>query len=246
MHRASPRLQNASYARPTPRRGRVREQSISDTAAVTAGSTAVCDQQTAEGAGCRALGKCSVWGARLTCRLVPARKLLDDTAQFAQTCRDSASGLADARGPRSPGSHRVVGPHRTSSGTPAGFPPVSRCPPALPLRPPSPVSLRPGFSGRSLRPLPGSGASQFPSGFVSPSDLDVGAPPAGSAGAGPGRQGPRSPVLPRPPRLDHAIRPHCRWAAAGHDEMPPRNRPLPAAASAGHHRPGTAQGGSRT
>ena len=52
-----------------------------------------------------------------------------------------------------------LGPHHTSSGFPAGFPPVSRLPAGffpfvrLPL-----VSLRPAFSGCSLRPLPGSGS----------------------------------------------------------------------------------------
>ncbi len=34
-------------------------------AAMTAGSTAVCDKQTAEGAGPALPGECSVWGARL-------------------------------------------------------------------------------------------------------------------------------------------------------------------------------------
>ena len=207
-----------------------------------------CDQQTAQGAGCRVLGECSVWGARLTCRLLPARKLLDDNARFAQACRDCASGIADACGPRSPGSHRVSGasPHvlRFPCGLSSGFPFARR---ALPLRPPSPVSLRPAFSGS----VPSAAARfRFPVGFP-PGSLPwaiftLALPRAGSAGAGPGRQGPRSPVLPRPPRLDHAIRPHCRWAAAGHDGMPPHNRLLPAAASARHRRGRTAQGGSRT
>ena len=39
------------------------------------------------------------------------------------------------------------------------------------------------------------------------------------------------------PSLDRVIRPHSRWAAAGHDGMPPQNRLLRAAASAGHRRP---------
>ena len=43
------------------------------------------------------------------------------------------------------------------------------------------------------------------------------------------------------PRLDRAIRPHYRWAAAGHDGMSPQNRLLRAAASAGHRRARTAQ-----
>ena len=72
-------------------------------------------------------------------RPVPARKLPDDYAQSAQTCPDSASGIADACGPGSPDSHRVVWwPHLTSSGSPrglsSGFPFARR---VLPLRPPS-------------------------------------------------------------------------------------------------------------
>ncbi len=228
---------------------------------MTAGSTAVCDQQTAEGAGCRVLGVCSVWGARLTCRLLPARKLLDDNAQFAQTCRDSASGIADACGPRSPGSHRVVWGLTARPPVPLrAFLRFPVCPPGSPPSPavpglPSSGVLRFGPFGRCPVPV----LRRFPSGFPSLSNLHVSGlwgnlwgavtlalPRAGSAGAGPGRQGPRSPVLPRPPRLDHAIRPHCRWAAAGHDGIPPQNRLLPAAASAGHRRARTAQGGSRT
>ncbi len=99
-------------------------------AAMTAESTAVCDQQTAEGAG-RALGEHSGY------------------AQFAQTCPDSASGIVDACGPGSPDSHRVVwGLTSRPPVPPAGFPPVSRLPAGfspfahLPL-----VSLRPAFSG---------------------------------------------------------------------------------------------------
>lgn len=78
-----------------------------------------------------------------------------------------------------------LGPHLTSSGFPAGFPPVSRLPagfspsPAVPWFPfvrRSPV--------RSLRPLPG---FRFPF----PWAISTIAPPAGgSAGDGPGRQGP--------------------------------------------------------
>ena len=75
---------------------------------------------------------------------------------------------------------------------------------------------------RSLRPLPGSGSPRFPSGFPFPwAIFTLALPRAGSAGVGPRQQGPRSPALPRPPRLDRAIRPHCqmgsgwaRWDAA--------------------------------
>ena len=144
---------------------------------MTAGSTAVCDQQTAEGAGCRALGECSVWGARLTCRLVPARKLLDDTAQFAQTCRDSASGLADACGPRSPGSHRVVWGLTARPPVPLrAFLRFPVCPPGSPPSPavpgfPSSGVLRFGPFGRCPVPV----LRRFPSGFPSLSDLHVSA-----------------------------------------------------------------------
>ena len=40
--------------------------------------------------------------------VVPAGKLVDDDAQFAQTRQDSASGAVNACGPKSPDSHRVV------------------------------------------------------------------------------------------------------------------------------------------
>jgi hypothetical protein len=228
--------------------GRLAAQKADTRAAMTAGSTAVCDQQTAEGAGCRVLGECSVWGARLTCRLLPARKLLDGYAQFAQACRDCQRHRRCMR-PQIPGlAPGGLGPHRTSSGSPAGFPPVSRLPAGLsPFARRPLVSLRPAFSGS----VPSAAAqfrfsAGFPPGSLPWAIFTLALPRAGSAGAGPGRQGPRSPVPPRPPRLDHAIRPHCRWAAAGHDGMPPQNRLLPAAASAAHRRARTAQGGSRT
>ncbi len=76
---------------------------------------------------------------------------MDDYAQSAQTCRDSASGIVDACGPKSPDSHRVVwGLTSRPPVSPAGFPPVSRLPAGfspvarLPL-----VSRRPAFSGLS-------------------------------------------------------------------------------------------------
>jgi len=144
---------------------------------MTAESTAVCDQQTGEGAGCRALGKCSVWGARLTCRLLPARKLLDDYAQFAQTCRDSASGIADACGPRSPGSHRVVWGLTARPPVPLrAFLRFPVCPPGSPPSPavpgfPSSGVLRFGPFGRCPVPV----LRRFPSGFPSLSNLHVSA-----------------------------------------------------------------------
>ena len=136
------------------------------------------------------------------------------------------------------------GPHLTSSGFPLrAFLRFPVCPPG-----PSPSSAFFWFPFVrrspvcSLRPLPG---FRFPFGFppgsLPLSNLTLALPCGGSAGVGPGRQGPTSPVLPRPPRLDRAIRPPCRWAAAGPDGMSPQNRLLRAAASAGHRRARTAQ-----
>ena len=129
-------------------------------------------------------------------------------------------------------------------GLSSGFPVARRVPP---LRPPSsgfPSSgvLRLVPFGRCPVPVP----LRFPSSFPFPWAIFTLARPRGdSAGVGPGRQGPRSPVLPRPPRLDRAIASHHRWAAAGHDGMSLQNHLLGAAASAGHHRNPTAQiGGS--
>jgi hypothetical protein len=105
---------------------------------MTAESTVVCDQQTTEGAGRRSRGVQRL-GRGTDRGPLPARKLVDDYMQFAQTCQDSASGSVDARGPKSPDFHRVVwGPHLTASGLPrglsSGFPFARR---VLPLRPPS-------------------------------------------------------------------------------------------------------------
>ena len=88
---------------------------------------------------------------------MPARKPVDGHAQFALACRDSASGIVDACGPGSPGSHPGgLGPHLTSSGFPcglsSGFPFARR---VLPLRRLPFVRRSPV---RSLRPLPGSGS----------------------------------------------------------------------------------------
>ena len=117
---------------------------------MTTGSTAVCDQQTTEGAG-RGPGEHSDRGRATDRRPLPARKLVGDYAQFAQTCPDSASSIVNACGPGSPASHRVVwGPTSRPPVPPAGFPPVSRLPAGfspfarLPL-----VSRRPAFSGSS-------------------------------------------------------------------------------------------------
>ena len=110
-------------------------------------------------------------------RPLPARKLLDDNAQFAQTCRDSATGIADACGPRSPGSHRVVWgltarppvPLRASLRFPV-CPPGSPPSPAVPGFPSSGV-LRFGPFGRCPVPV----LRRFPSRFPSLSNLHLSA-----------------------------------------------------------------------
>ena len=134
---------------------------------------------------------------------LPARKLADDYAQFAQTCQHCASSIVDACGPKSPDSHRVVWgltsrPPVLPGGLSSGFPFARR---VLPHRPPSsgfPSSgvLRFGPFGRCPVPVP----FRFPSGVPFPSAIfTLALPRGGSGGVGPGRQGPRSPVLPRPP-----------------------------------------------
>ena len=132
------------------------------------------------------------------------RKLPDDYVQTAQTCRDCASGIADACGPGSPDSHRVVwGLTSRPPVPPAGFPPVSRLPAGFsPVARLPPVSRRPAFSGSSPSavaqvPVPLSVSLRVPFPWAI---LTIALPPGGSAGVGPGRQGPRSPALPPPSR----------------------------------------------
>ena len=92
--------------------------------------------QTAEVAG-RALGSTAA-AARLKGGRCPTRKLAGGYAQFAQTCPDSASGTADACGPGSPDSHRVVWGLTSRPPVPLrAFLRFPVCPPGSPLRPPS-------------------------------------------------------------------------------------------------------------
>jgi hypothetical protein len=132
-------------------------------------------------------------------RPLPARELMDDYAQFAQTCRDSASGIVDVCGPGSPDSHRVVwGLTSRPPVPPRAFLRFPVCPPGSP---PSPAFLWFPFVRRSpvrpLRPLPGSGSPSVSLRVPVPGAIfTIALPRGGSAGVGPGRQGPRSPVLP--------------------------------------------------
>jgi hypothetical protein len=111
---------------------------------MTAESTAVCDQQTAEGRrsrGAQRLGRATdrqplppgSWWTTMRSSRRPAR-----TLPAAPSMRPQIPGL-------SPGG---LGPHLTSSGSPAGFPPVSRLPAGLfPFARRPLVSHRPAFSG---------------------------------------------------------------------------------------------------
>ena len=96
----------------------------------------------------------------------------------------------------------------------AGFPPVSRLPAEVrPRRPPSD-----GFPSSGVLRLDPSAVARFGFPFGSPPGslpraiFTLALPRGGAAGVGPGRQGPRSPVLPRPPRL---VRPRSAHAAGG-------------------------------
>ena len=174
---------------------------------------------------------------------MPAGKLVDDDAKFAQTCQDSASGVVDACGPRSPDSHRVVwGLTSRPPVSPAGFPPVSRLPTGFfpfarllwfPFVRRSPV--------RSLRPLPGSGSPRFPSGIPFPwAIFTLALPGGGSAALVPGGrdQGHRF-------CRDHPAwiaRSACRQMRSGWARWDPvTNRLLRADASAVHRRARTAR-----
>ncbi len=175
--------------------------------------------RTAKG-GAGALGECSVWGATDRWPL-PARKLVDDYAQFARTCQDSASGTVGACGPKSPDSHRVVWgltsrPPVPPCGLSSGFPFARR------VLPPSPACFWFPFVRRSpvcsLRPLP---RFRFPFG-VPPgslplSDLHVSAAAGRFHGPWSREAGTKvtSPAAATSPGSRDP--PACRWAAAGHD-----------------------------
>ena len=116
-------------------------------AVMIAGSGAVCDQRAPRAQPGALRGAAS--GRATGRRPLPAAKLADDFAQFAQTSQDSASGTVDECGPKSPDSHRVVwGLTSRPAGSPAGLPPASRLPTGfVPFARRPPVALRPVFSG---------------------------------------------------------------------------------------------------
>jgi hypothetical protein len=207
---------------------------------MAAGSTAVCDQQTAEAAGRRSRGVQRL--ARATDRWpLPARKLVDDYAQLAQTCQRDRRCVRPQIPGLSPGGS---GPHLTSSGFPLrAFLRFPVCPPG-----PSPSSafLWFPFVRRSpvcsLRPLPG---FRFPFGFppgsLPLSNLHVSAAVRRFRRRWSQAAGTKVTSSAAATSLGSRDPPHYRWAAAGHDGMSPQNRLLRAAASAGHRRARTAQ-----
>ena len=145
---------------------------------------------------------------------------MDDYAQFAQTCQDSASGTADACGPKSPDSHRAVwGLTSRPPVSPSGFPPVSRPSSALRFLP---------FGRHCPVPFP----RRFPSGILSLSNLDASTP----AGRFRGRwsRATRTKVTSSAATTSPGSRdpPALQMAATGHDGMPPQNRLICAGARA--------------
>ena len=139
--------------------------------AITASSTAVCDQQTAEGASRRSRGAQHL-GSATGRRPCPPESWWTTMRSSRRPGQDLSSGIVNGCGPKSPGSHRAVwGLIARPPVSPAGFPPVSRLPAGtlpfvrLPL-----VSLRPAFSGS----FPSAVARfRFPLGFP-PGSLSLG------------------------------------------------------------------------
>ena len=132
-----------------PQASRLRAERPDTRAVMTAEPSAVCDQQTRRGPRPGSRGM-QVWGATDR-RPLPARRPVDDHAQCAPADEDSASGIVDACGAKSPDSHRVVwGLTSRPPVHPGALPPVSRLPAGFFsfLRRPL-VSLRPASSGSS-------------------------------------------------------------------------------------------------
>ena len=125
------------------------------------GSMAACSRLTAAGRRCISAWTSAVPGPR------PCHS--SATVKSRSPAQDSAGGIVDACGPKSPDSHRVVWGLTSRPPVPsAGFPPVSRLPAGFF---PSSAFLGSPFVRRSpvsLRPLPGSGSPSVPSGFPFP------------------------------------------------------------------------------
>ena len=124
------------------------DRSADTRVAITASSTAVFDQQTAEGASRRSRGAQHL-GSATGRRPCPPESWWTTMRSSRRPGQDSSSGIVNGCGPKSPGSHRAVwGLIARPPVSPAGFPPVPRLPAwffpfvRLPL-----VSLRPAFSG---------------------------------------------------------------------------------------------------
>jgi hypothetical protein len=119
--------------------------------------TVVCDRQTAQGTG-RRCGRRSI-GAATARRPLPPEGWWMARRKSRRPAQDSAGGIVDACGPKSPDSHREVWGLTSRPPVPsAGFPPVSRLPAGFF---PSSAFLGSPFVRRSpvsLRPLPGSGS----------------------------------------------------------------------------------------
>jgi hypothetical protein len=129
-----------------------------------------CGLRSADRRGRRSRSRGALTAARDWRRPLPASKLADGCAQFAQACRAPRQRHRRCVRPRIPGfSPGGLGPHLTSSGSPcglsSGFPFARR---GLPLRPPS--SGFPSSGVLRFVPFgrcPGSGSLRCPSRFPS-------------------------------------------------------------------------------
>jgi len=168
---------------------------------MTAGSAAVSDLQ-----------ESSVWGSWPDRRPWPGGSLVDRYARFAQTCPDSAAASKMRAAPNPRAFTRVVWgltsrPPGSHGGLSSGFPFARRGSSPAPAFGWFPFVRRSPVVPFGRRPIRVPLRVPFPRAI-----LTLALPRGGAAGVGPGRQGPRSPVLPRPPRLG---RPRSAHAAAG-------------------------------
>jgi hypothetical protein len=202
----APTRRSARLQRTGPK-GLFQYRSADTRAAMTAGSAAVSD-----------LKESSVWGSWPDRRPWPGQETGGPLCAVRADLPGLCGGIGDACGPKSLGFHPGgLGPHLTSSGFPwRAFLRFPVCPPRfVPVARLRMVSLRPAFSGCTLRPSPGSGS---PPGSLPPGDLHV------SAAAGRCRRrwsrSARTKVTSSasaPSLGSPAIRPRCRRAAAGHE-----------------------------